>query len=84
MTRNDWLVQFLMTLMVVLVVGLALDIGLAMAAGQDAHSPLNSLRPVLPRPLDSLGILLGFVYSLIAFFVMGVFKPKKRRPVKIS
>ena len=87
MTRNDWIVQYLLTLMGVLVVGFALDLGIQLIAypgtSPDSRGSLDSIRMILPKPLDSLGLVLGFIYSLVVFFLLGAMKPKKRRPVRI-
>lgn len=84
MGRNEWLVQFLFTLMVLLVIGLVIDLGVSFAFPESAPpEPLPSLMLITPDPFSPLGMLMGFIWGMAVFFVMGVMKPKKRRPAKV-
>ena len=90
MGRNEWLMQFLFLLMILLAVGIVLDFSVQMAyAGADVPDILKTVMLLIPGPLDSegtfdsLGMLMGFIEAMVIFFLMGVMKPKKRRPVKV-
>jgi len=91
MGRNEWLVQFLFLLMILLAVGIALDFGIQMVfAGAAIPDILKSLMLLIPGPLDkggtlnTMGMLMGFIEAVVIFFLTGVLKPKKtRRPVRV-
>jgi hypothetical protein len=91
MGRNEWLVQFLFLLMLLLAVGIALDFGIQMVfAGASIPDVLKAAMLFIPGPLDkegtlnTLGMLMGFIETVVIFFLMGVLKPKKtRRPIRV-
>lgn len=82
MTRNEWLVQFLFTLMVILVIGLVLRYGATMTYGEEPIGVTGMVLSILPG-IDVNGVLFGFIYAIVAFFLMGALGPKKRRPIKV-
>ena len=87
MTRNEWLVQFIFTLMVVLVAGMVIDYAARLASTSIGPSQaLSYIQLLAPTPIpaaggspSTLGILLAFVYTLAIIFLMGVVKPQKKR-----
>jgi hypothetical protein len=95
MTRNEWLVQFIFTLMVVLVAGMVIDYAARMitpSIGQENTQALSYIQLLAPTPIpaesgspSTLGILLAFVYSMAIIFLLGVIKPpKKKRRVPVN
>jgi hypothetical protein len=82
MGRNEWLVQFIFTLMVLLVVGIIVNFAANSLFQPTVPEAVATLLSIIPNPFTPLGMMMGFIWAMLAFFAIGMMKPKKRRPVK--